>query len=74
MNWYPNIQAVLYIAEKLWPRLKKNHPDLECDIIGANPPASIRAIADRLPDIHIHGFVNDVRPYIEAATIYVPDS
>ena len=71
MNWYPNIQAVLYIAEKLWPRLKQKHQGLVCDIIGANPPASIRALADRFPDFHVHGFVNDVRPYIEAATIYV---
>ena len=71
MNWYPNIQAVLYIAEKLWPRLKQKHPGLACDIIGAEPPASIRALADRLPDFHVHGFVDDVRPYIEAATIYV---
>jgi polysaccharide biosynthesis protein PslH len=71
MNWYPNIDAVLYIAEKLWPRLKQKHPGLACDIIGANPPASIRALADRLPDFHIHGFVDDVRPYIGAATIYV---
>lgn len=71
MNWYPNIEAVLYIAEKLWPRLKQKHPGLACDIIGANPPASICALADRFPDFYVHGFVDDVRPYIEQATIYV---
>jgi glycosyltransferase involved in cell wall biosynthesis len=71
MNWYPNIEAVLYIAEKLWPRLKHKHPGLTCDIVGANPPASIRALSNRFPDFHVHGFVDDVRPYIEQATIYV---
>lgn len=71
MNWYPNIEAVLYIAEKLWPQLKQKHPNLECDIIGANPPASIRALTGRFPGVHVHGFVNDVRPFIEAATVYV---
>lgn len=71
MNWYPNIDAVKYIANKLWPILKQMHPDLECDIIGASPPAEIIALADRLPGFLIHGFVDDVRPYIEAASVYV---
>ena len=71
MSWYPNIEAVTYIAEKLWPHLKKKHPELECDIIGANPPESIRRLASRFPGFHVHGFVHDVRPYIDAATVYV---
>lgn len=71
MNWYPNIEAVLYIAKKLWPQLKEKHPELECDIIGANPPEIIFELADRLSGFHVHGFVDDVRPYIEAATVYV---
>ncbi len=71
MNWYPNIEAVLYIAEKIWPELKLKYPELEFDIIGANPPLSILEIADRCPGFHVHGFVNDVRPYIERATVYV---
>lgn len=71
MNWYPNIEAVQFIAEKLWPVLKLKHPDLVCDIIGANPPSSIRTLAESLLDFNVHGFVDDVRPFIEAATVYV---
>ncbi|MBA3014365.1 MAG: glycosyltransferase [Desulfobulbaceae bacterium] len=71
MNWYPNVEAVLYIADNLWPRLKKMHPNLTFDVIGANPPDKIRSLADRFADFHIHGFVDDVRPFIETATVYV---
>lgn len=71
MNWYPNVEAVLYIAEKLWPRLKKIHPNLIFDVIGSNPPEKICSLADRFTDFHIHGFVDDVRPFIETATVYV---
>jgi len=71
MNWYPNVEAVIYIAEKLWPRLKMKHPDLRFDVIGANPPEKIRSLADRFSDFHIHGFVDDVRPFIEKAAVYV---
>ena len=71
MNWYPNIQAVEYIAEKLWPLLKLRHPDLVCDIIGANPPFEIRRLSEKFSDFNIHGFVDDIRPHLEAATVYL---
>jgi polysaccharide biosynthesis protein PslH len=71
MGWYPNINAVLYLAERLWLKLKEKHPDLECDIIGANPPIIIRELSNRFPDFHVYGFVDDVRSYIDAATVYV---
>jgi polysaccharide biosynthesis protein PslH len=71
MNWYPNIEAVLYIGERLWPWLKLKHPDLTCEIIGANPPKSIRILAEKHQDFHVRGFVEDIRPFMEAATVYV---
>jgi polysaccharide biosynthesis protein PslH len=71
LNWYPNIEAVFYIAEELWPQLKKRYPGLHFDIIGVNPPERIVTLSKKYQDFHVHGFVDDVRPYIEAASIYV---
>lgn len=71
LNWYPNISAVLFIANKLWPKLRSRFPNLEFDIVGANPPKVIQELASRDDSFHVHGFVPDVRPYMESATIYV---
>ena len=71
MTWYPNIEAVKYIAEKIWLPLKKKHPNLSCDIIGANPPRELKSIGDKLPDFNIHGFVDDIRDYLAAASVYI---
>jgi glycosyltransferase involved in cell wall biosynthesis len=71
MNWYPNIEAVMYIGEQLWPRLKAIFPDLKMDIIGASPPRKILELSKRLPDFIVHGFVDDVRPFIANATAYL---
>jgi glycosyltransferase involved in cell wall biosynthesis len=71
MSWYPNIDAVLYIAEKLWGPLKNQFPDLQIDIVGANPPAAIKSLEATHPGFHVHGFVDDVRPYIGEAAIYI---
>ena len=71
MNWYPNVEAVHYIAEKLWPELKRKYPQLECDIVGADPVNSIRALAHKLDGFNVYGFVDDVRPFMEKAAVYV---
>lgn len=71
LNWYPNVEAVIYIANTLWPKLKKLHPDLTFHIVGANPPQQISALAQRDPSFKVHGFVEDIRPMIEQATVYV---
>ncbi len=70
LSWYPNAEAVEYIA-KHWDTLKQRHPDLIVDIIGAHPPQSIVAVSERDADFRVHGFVDDIRPMIAEAGIYV---
>jgi glycosyltransferase involved in cell wall biosynthesis len=71
MSWYPNIQAVLYIADKIWPRLQHMHQNLQIHIIGASPPESIRTLASKHVGFHVHGFLDDIRPFMESATVYL---
>jgi len=71
MNWYPNVQAVIYFAENVWLPLKKIHKDLHFHVVGINPPKCVQDLANSLPDFHVHGFVDDVRQIIEESTVYV---
>lgn len=71
LSWYPNAAAMLFFAERVWPELKKHFPAVTMDVIGANPPPRLAALAARDKDFRVHGFVPDVRPYIGAATLYV---
>jgi len=71
LNWYPNIEAVRFIAFELWPLLKKELSGVTVDIIGANPPKDICDVAVSDPDFHVHGFVDDIRGLIDRAAIYV---
>lgn len=71
MNWYPNIEAVNFITEKIWPGLKNKHPNTGFDLIGANPPAQLIELSRQDPDFSTHGFVDDVRPYFRQAKCYV---
>jgi glycosyltransferase involved in cell wall biosynthesis len=71
LNWYPNTKAVLYIANQLWPLLKKEIPNIKCDIIGANPPAEIVELSKLDSSFKVHGFVDDILPFMKPETIYI---
>jgi glycosyltransferase involved in cell wall biosynthesis len=71
LNWYPNTDAVLFLLREIWPRLKAVRPAVTLDIVGARPPRAILTAAAMLPGVTVHGLVNDVRPLIETAAVYV---
>ncbi len=71
LSWYPNAEAVLFIAEQLWETLSNQIPDITIDIIGANPPKALLAAAEKFKNFNVHGFVDDIRPYIDRASLYV---
>lgn|SRR5690625_58978 len=70
MNWYPNREAVLYLLREIWPELISDRADRHITILGQDPPAELVAAAVD-PRISVPGFVPDVRPYIDAASVYI---
>lgn len=71
MSWYPNIEAALFICNEIMPRLRALCPGIHLRIIGANPPDNIKKFGLDFDDIEVLGFVDEVRDYIEKATVYV---
>jgi polysaccharide biosynthesis protein PslH len=71
LSWYPNVDAVLFLLRSVWPAVKAAVPDLRLDIVGSAPPRAVLETARTLKDVKVHGFVDDVRPLIDAATLYV---
>lgn len=71
MNWFPNRDAVLYMAESVWPELSRRLPEARLTIVGASPPQAILDLAARDPRVTATGFVDDVRPYMERAQVYL---
>jgi polysaccharide biosynthesis protein PslH len=70
MDWRPNQDAARYFAKRILPLLRQKNPDIECTFVGRDPPADIRALA-AIAGMRITGTVDDVRPYVERAAVYV---
>ncbi len=71
MNWFPNRDAVLLMANNVWPVLTQALPDARLTIVGASPPQAILDLAARDRRVTVTGFVDDVRPYMERAQVYL---
>jgi len=70
MDWRPNQDAARYFVGEILPLLHRVRPEIECTFVGRSPPADIQALA-AAPGVRITGTVDDVRPYVEGAAVYV---
>ncbi|MBN1135465.1 MAG: glycosyltransferase [Anaerolineae bacterium] len=70
MDFRPNVDAVLWFVEEVLPLLRLSSPDSRFWVVGQNPHPRLAALADH-PGVVVTGQVEDVRPYIAAAGVYV---
>jgi glycosyltransferase involved in cell wall biosynthesis len=71
MNWYPNVDAMMFFLGEVWPLLKRRVPAATLDIAGSNPPESLTRLAGSLADVRVHGYLPDVRPLIDSASVFI---
>jgi sugar transferase (PEP-CTERM/EpsH1 system associated) len=70
MDFRPNVDAMLWLGQQVWPLIRKDRPDVRLAIVGQRPHPRLEALRG-VTGITITGWVPDVRPYIAGATIYV---
>jgi glycosyltransferase involved in cell wall biosynthesis len=70
MDFRPNVDAVLWFVQKVWPQVRAQVPEAHFFVVGQRPHRRL----DRLrgdPTITLTGWVDDARPYIAQATVYI---
>ncbi len=70
MDFRPNIDAVLWFCHQVLPLIKTRLPDVNFYIVGQKPPQRLRSLAEDAA-VTLTGYVDDVRPYIAGAGVYV---
>ncbi|ALO36467.1 glycosyl transferase family 1 [Colwellia sp. MT41] len=70
MDYWANIDAVLWFVEQVWPLILAKQPDAVFCIVGGNPSREVSALANN-KGIVVTGRVHDVRPFIEQAQCVV---
>lgn len=70
MDYRPNIDAVRWFAEAVFPRIRQRHPDARFAIVGRAPTPAVRALGEA-PGVCVTGAVDDVRPWLASAAVIV---
>lgn len=71
MDWLPNEDAIRFFMEEIMPRVRREIPDATLTVVGRNPSQSLMELSRRDSSIIVMGRVEDVRPYMERAAVYI---
>jgi glycosyltransferase involved in cell wall biosynthesis len=70
MRYEPNDDAARYLLTDVMPRVWAAEPQARLRIIGRDPTDALRRAAAGEPRVVLTGFVDDVRPHLEAGAVY----
>jgi glycosyltransferase involved in cell wall biosynthesis len=70
MDFRPNVDAVQWFAQEILPLVLQGSPRTRLWVVGKDPHPRLAPLAEN-PAIAITGWVEDVRPYIAGAGVYV---
>jgi glycosyltransferase involved in cell wall biosynthesis len=71
MDYAPNADAAMYLIQQILPQVRSTLPNLKVFIAGRDPLPELIDASRRDSDITITGTVEDIRPYLEQATVFV---
>lgn len=70
MDYWPNVDAVIWFAEQVFPAIREAAPTVQFAIVGSRPGDAVKRLA-RHPGVIVTGGVPDVRPYLAHAACAV---
>ena len=71
-KYFPNEDAVLYFVREIMPLIRAKRPNFTLTLLGKEPtPALIRLSGDPRNGLRIQGLVEDTRPYLSRAGLFV---
>lgn len=68
MDYPPNADAAQHLINDVMPLVWRDHPQAKALIVGRDPLPRLKAQASNL--VEVTGFVDDMRPYLDQATVF----
>ncbi|RMG89372.1 MAG: glycosyltransferase [Chloroflexi bacterium] len=70
MDYRPNIDAVRWFAEAVWPQVLAVRPETTWAIVGQKPHPAVIRLGEQ-SGITVTGWVEDIRPYLLGAEVFI---
>ena len=69
MHYKPNVDAALFLVNKVMPIVWKSNPNIKVAIAGTNPTKSVKQLASN--NVIVTGWVPDMREYYAQSKVFV---
>lgn len=70
-KWLPNVEAVNFLVQKIWPHVQKAEPQARLLIVGNAPTQQVIAYGEKNPSIKVLGTIPDIRTAFKQSHILV---
>jgi|SRR5579862_657026 len=71
MDWLANEDAMIHFVKAILPLIRQQIPDVSLWIVGRAPTRQIQDLPSHHRNVYVTGTVNDVRPYMKKAAVYI---
>jgi len=70
MDFRPNVDAMLWFHQLVWPQVRSRVPDAHLYVVGKNPHARLAPLYHD-QSVTVTGYVPDILPYFGGADVYI---
>lgn len=70
LNYQPNVDAVRWFVEAVWPLVRSRTPSATLLVVGRNPDPAVRRLCGQ-PGVELHADVPDVRPFLSRSRVAI---
>jgi glycosyltransferase involved in cell wall biosynthesis len=67
LSWPPNAEGVRWFRERVWPLVRRDHPDARTEVLGRGTPEDLGRPGE--PGFRLLGEGDDTRPYWERSAV-----
>lgn len=69
MAHVPNAEGIVHFCRTAWPLILSELPEARLFVVGRDPTPEVQALASEA--VEVTGFVDDVRPWLDKASVFV---
>lgn len=69
LDFTPNVDAVRFICEEIWPAVTQQCPQARCNIVGFSPTVELQLLMEKTQGIQWQGPADDIRLHIHKNSI-----
>ncbi len=71
LDWYPNISAMQFFAEEIWPQIRKELPEARLYLAGQKPDPWLLQWAAQESQVELVANPEDIRQWIARAALFI---